>query len=100
MQSWRVAVHGVAIDDDDVATDFAELFVVVREGTDRPGPNDWEATVRTPVRMHLRPGRYQLQATTFDDVAVSGLALLRFTDGHRHLFRGDGQLAGADGVTR
>ncbi len=90
---------GVAIDDVGVDTDFAELFVVVREGSVGPGPNDWEATVRTPERTHLRPGRYALRASTADDVPVSGPALLRFSDGHRHLFRGDGELSGVDGVT-
>ena len=41
---------------------YADVFIVLREGDDRPGPNDWEATVRTagppalPAR-HLRAAR-------------------------------------------
>jgi hypothetical protein len=99
MRSWRVVLEHVAIDDVGVDTDYADLFLVVREGTDGPGPNDWEATVRTAARHHLRPGRYVLQATTADQVDVSGAAVLRFSDGRRHLFRGDGDLTGAEGVT-
>jgi hypothetical protein len=99
MQSWRVLLQHVAIDAVGVDTDYADLFLVVREGTQGPGPNDWEATVRTSSRQHLPPGRYVLQATTADDVDVSGAAVLRFSDGRRHLFRGDGDLAGAQGVT-
>jgi hypothetical protein len=94
MRSWRVLIEGLAIDEEVVDTSYADLFVVVREGDLEPGPNDWEATVRTAARRHLRPGRYALRATTADGHPVEGAALLRFSDGHRHLFRGDSPLAG------
>jgi hypothetical protein len=94
-----VLLQDVAIDEVGVAVDYADLFLVVREGDEAPGPNDWEATVRTSDRQHIKPGRYALSGTTADDIAVAGPALLRFSDGHQHLFRGDGALAGADAVT-
>jgi hypothetical protein len=94
VRSWRVLIEGLAIDEVLVDTSYADLFLVVREGDDQPGPSDWEATVRTADRTHLRPGRYDLRATTADGHPVAGPALLRFSDGHRHLFRGDGPLAG------
>lgn len=99
MRSWRVLVEAIAIDDQEVFTAYADLFLVVREGADEPGPNDWEATVRTSDRTHLRPGRHELRATTAEGHEVAGSALLRFSDGHQHLFRGDGPLAGAAVVT-
>ena len=61
-----------------------------------PGPSDWEATVRTTVKQHLRPGTYELRAETPDSLTLTGHALLRFSDGHQHLFRGDGPLGGAE----
>ena len=62
----------------------------------RPGPNDWEATVRTAEPHHLSPGTYELRVDTPDDLVLSGHAMLRFSDGHQHLFRGDGELGGVD----
>jgi hypothetical protein len=99
MRSWRVLVDELAIDDVVVTTSYADVFLVVREGEDEPGPNDWEATVRTAGRTHLRPGRYALRAVTAEGHEVAGAALLRFSDGHQHLFRGDGHLAGGSVVT-
>ena len=99
MRSWRVLVEELAVDDVAVPTSYADVFLVVRDGALEPGPNDWEATVRTPDRTRLRPGRYALRATTTEGHEVAGAALLRFSDGHQHLFRGDGPLAGGSLVT-
>jgi len=96
MRSWRLLVSDLAIDDVAVAVAYADVFVVLREGDDEPGPNDWEATVRTAERHALRPGTYELRAGTPDDLTLRGHAILRFSDGHRHLFRGDGHLAGVE----
>ena len=63
-----------------------------------PAPNDWEATVRTAERQHLPPGTYELRGGTPDGVSLSGHAILRFSDGHQHHFRGDGHLGGVEGV--
>lgn len=96
MRSWRLLAERLAINDVDVDVAYADVFVVLREGDLRPGPNDWEATVRTSQRQHLRPGTYELRVDTPDDHTLSGHAMLRFSDGHQHLFRGDGELGGVD----
>lgn len=96
MRSWRLLASKLAINEVEVDVAYADVFVVLREGDATPGPNDWEATVRTSARQHLRPGIYELRVATVDDVVLEGHAVLRFSDGHQHLFRGDGQLAGVD----
>jgi hypothetical protein len=98
MRSCRVLLREVSIDDVAVDAGYADLFVVLREGDAVPGPNDWEATLRTDLRQHLPPGRHALRAVTRDDQEVRGDALLRFSDGHRHHFRGDGHLDGVSAV--
>lgn len=77
---------------DDLA--YADLFVVVREGESGPGPNDWEVTVQTVTDRHLTPGEHDLRLESLDGTMLTGRALLRFSDGTRHLFRGDGELRG------
>ena len=96
MRSWRLLASGLAINEIDVDFSYADVFVVLREGDVRPGPNDWEATVRTAQRHHLPPGTYELRVDTHSDVVLNGHAVLRFSDGHQHLFRGDGDLGGVD----
>ncbi|MGQ0831296.1 MAG: hypothetical protein ACT4OV_06425 [Microthrixaceae bacterium] len=96
MQSWRLVAASVAINEVEVDVSYADVFVVLRDGDDRPGPNDWEATVRTPEQHHLAPGTYALRVDTPDDLVLRGDALLRFSDGRQHHFRGDGDLAGVD----
>lgn len=98
MQSWRLLASRLAINEVDVEVAYADVFVVLRDGESRPGPNDWEATVRTTDRQLLRPGTYELRVDTPDDLVLSGHAMLRFSDGHQHLFRGDGELGGVDGA--
>ncbi|MGK2949886.1 MAG: hypothetical protein ACSLFP_15045 [Acidimicrobiales bacterium] len=99
MRSWRVLASELAINEIPVTADYADVFVVLREGDEQPGPNDWEATVRTAERQHFPPGTYELQMRTPDDVSLSGHAILRFSDGHHHHFRGDGELGGVRGIT-
>ena len=98
MRSWRVLLRDVAVDGVSVEAAYADVFLVVREPDPGPGPNDWEATIRTPEALDLRPGRHELLAHTADGHEVQGWALLRFSDGHQHLFRGDGDLSGAAAV--
>ena len=86
------------VDGDLVALGYADVFVVVREGETRPGPNDWEVTVRTPAAHPLEPGEHVLELDALDGSRLSGRALLRFSDGTRHLFRGDGRLTGFVGT--
>jgi hypothetical protein len=73
---------------------YADVFVVVREGESGPGPNDWEVTLQTSGDHHLTPGEHDLRLEAMDGSVLTGRALLRFSDGTRHLFRGDGRLTG------
>src|SRR3546814_13385810 len=94
MRSWRLLLQRVAINEVAVEVAYADVFVVLREGDERPGPNDWEATVRTSDRQHFPPGTYELSAETLDDISLSGHAVLRYTAGHHHTFRADGDPGG------
>jgi hypothetical protein len=85
----RLTVGG---DELDVA--YADIFVVVRDGETGPGPNDWEVTAQTRGGRRLTPGEHELVVEALDGSTLSGRALLRFSDGRRHLFRGDGALSG------
>ncbi|HEX6419407.1 MAG TPA: hypothetical protein VFZ77_12980 [Acidimicrobiales bacterium] len=87
----------VCVDAD--AISYADLFVVVREGETAPGPNDWEVTLQTRREQHLRPGEHDLRIEARDGTVLSGRALLRYSDGTRHLFRGDGALTGFAGTS-
>jgi hypothetical protein len=98
MRSWRILVSNVAVNEVAIDVAYADVFVVLREGDERPGPNDWEATVRTADRQHFAPGTYELRADTIDDHPIGGHAVLRFSDGHHHHFRGDGDLDGVDAL--
>jgi hypothetical protein len=98
MRSWRLLLTDVAINEIAVEVSYADMFVVLRDGDAEPGPNDWEATVRTTDRQHLPPGTYELRGGTADDVSLSGHAMLRFSDGHQHHFRGDSHLGGVEYV--
>jgi hypothetical protein len=91
MSVQRLAVNGIALE-----VSYADVFVVLREGDASPGPNDWEATIRTPERQHLPPGTYDLRASVPDGTVLEGHAVLRFSNGRQHLFRGDGHLTGFD----
>jgi hypothetical protein len=94
VRSTRVLVGRLVVGRLEVALGYGELFVVVREGQLGPGPNDWELSVQGQDEQRLTGGRHHLRIELPDGSEVSGDALLRFTDGCRHLFRGDGPLAG------
>src|SRR3954464_14763325 len=98
MRSWRVLLRDVAIDGVALEASYADVFLVVRPEEAAPGPNDWEATVRSASRQHLTPGRHELRAHTVEGHELLGWAVMRFTDGHQHHFRGDGALEGAASV--
>jgi hypothetical protein len=50
--------------------------------------------LQTCGEQHLRAGEHDLRLEVMDGSVLSGRALLRFSDGTRHLFRGDGRLTG------
>lgn len=97
MRSWRVLLRELSIDGVLVEHDYADLFVVVREGADGPSDTDWELTLTTGERLRLEPARHALHLQTVEGHVLLGDAAVRFSDGRRHLFRGDGPL---DGVSR
>jgi hypothetical protein len=88
------AEDGAETDFDADEITYADVFVVVRDGETSPGPNDWEVTLQTSAAHPLRPGEHDLRLEAVDGSLLSGRALLRFSDGSRHLFRGDGTLTG------
>lgn len=82
----------------DLLLQQGHLHVVVREGEAGPGPSDWEAMLVTDDTADVRPGRHDVSLLTVDGHRVRGRALVRFSDGHRHLLRGDGDLGGVAAV--
>lgn len=94
MESYRILLSHVDIDGVPVTFDYGDVFVVVREGDDGPGPSDWEAQLRTGQYHRIRMARHELALTAPDGTCLRGAAIVRFSDGHRHLFRGDADLQG------
>jgi hypothetical protein len=95
VRSTRLLVDWVSVGGDVVEdVTYADVFVVVRDGETGPGPNDWEVTVQLSRGHPLPPGEHDLRLDAMDGSTLAGRALLRFSDGERHLFRGDGQLSG------
>jgi hypothetical protein len=92
------AEDGAEVSFDADALTYADIFVVVRDGESGPGPNDWEVTLQTSGDRWLRAGEHDLRLEVMDGSVLSGRALLRFSDGTRHLFRGDGRLTGFVGT--
>lgn len=77
-----------------VEVDYADAFVVIREGYSAPATTDWEVNLRTGARHHLEPARHDLALHVADGSVLRGTAIVRFSDGHAHLLRGDSQLDG------
>jgi hypothetical protein len=97
MRTARVLLGRLAVNGREIEASYADVFVVVRDGAGTPGPNDWEVTVQAVDAADVEPGEHLLQLEGLDGTTLSGRALLRFRDGNRLLFRGDGHLAGYDG---
>lgn len=94
VESYRIMLSHVDVDGLPVEFHYGDVFVVVREGDDRPSPTDWEAQLRTEQFHPLTSARHQLAMTVPDGTCLRGGAIVRFSDGHRHLFRGDDHLDG------
>ena len=97
MRTTRLLLGRLAVNGREIETRYADVFVVVRDDETVPGPNDWEVTVQTDMDAAVEPGKHLLQLEGLDGASLSGRALLRFSDGTRLLFRGDGHLAGFEG---
>jgi hypothetical protein len=93
MRSWRVLASRAFVNGVEVPITYADVFVVQRDD-DPPGPNDWESHISSADHLELAPSVYALRFETPEDSTLTGQALLRFSDGKRHLFRGNGELHG------
>jgi hypothetical protein len=100
VRSVKVLLDSATVGADELDLQQGHLLVVVREGDESPGPNDWEVMLVTDGPRYVRPGTHQVGLSTLDGVRVRGRALVRFSDGHRHLLRGDGELIGVESVLR
>jgi len=94
VRTTRLLLDKLLVNGEEVSTSYADVFVVIRDGAMTPGPNDWEVTARSDDGVALEPGEHVLQLEGIDGATFTGRALLRFSDGSRLLFRGDGHLAG------
>lgn len=94
MESYRIIAHHVDLDGMPVDVGYADVFVVVRDGADQPAPTDWEAQFHTERFVSVPMARHDLAFAIPDGTFLRGAAIVRFTDGHRHLFRGDDDLDG------
>ena len=94
VESWRILVTSASVDGVQVETDYADLCADRPEGDAIPGPSDWEVTVVTAEHVHLPPGVHSCASTPTTRTTSKVAALLRFSDGNRHLFRGDGDPIG------
>ena len=98
MRSWQLRVGNASVDGQTVDLAQGHLLVVLREGDDAPGPNDWEVTLVTDPPRPVRPGRHRLRLGTIDGHDLVGHGVVRYSDGARHLLRGDGELLGVSDV--
>lgn len=94
MESYRIIANHVDLDGVPVDMSYADVFVVVRDGDDAPGPNDWEAQFHTDQTVRVDMARHDLAFSVVDGSTLRGPAIVVFSDGHRHLFRGDDHLVG------
>lgn len=94
MRSHRIIARRFDLDGLPLRVDYADVFVVIRDGDDGPGDTDWEANVTTGDAHHVEMARHDLALHIPDGSTLRGPAILRFSDGRRHLFRGDGPLDG------
>jgi hypothetical protein len=94
MRSTRLLVGRLTVDEEQVDVAYADLYVVVREGEPGPGATDWEVNVTSRGDHRIAPGEHDLVFETHEGSTLSGRGLVRFSDGHRHLFRGVSTLVG------
>ncbi len=92
-------LSSVDLDGMPVDVDYGHVYVVIREGEDGPSPTDWEANITTEAFVPVTAARHDLALTAPDGSCMRGAAIVRFSDGHRHLFRGDADLEGFERTT-
>lgn len=94
MRSIRVVLEAATVGGVELPLQQGHLHVVLRDGDDVPGPTDWEVLLVTEDTADVRPGAHLVALVTADEHRLRGRALVRFSDGHRHLLRGDDDLGG------
>jgi hypothetical protein len=94
VRSTRLLVGRLTVGGDEIEVGYADVFVVVREGEEGPGDNDWEVSVTSRSPRRVEPGEHDLVMETQEGSTLTGRAMVRFSDGTRHLFRGSGTLIG------
>lgn len=97
MEATRYQVQQLKVDGSPLETRYADVYVVVRDGEDGPGPSDWEAQAHGVDHRHIPAGRHHVELRIPGGSVLTGQAIVRFSDGTRHLFRGDGELHGLEG---
>lgn len=94
MESYRIIASRADVDGVPIAFTYADVFVVLRDGAPVPAATDWEAQIHTDRSVPIAQSRHDLAFHIADGSSLRGPAIVRFTDGRRHLFRGDGDLDG------
>lgn len=94
MESYRIIASHADVDGVPVAFSYADVFVVLRDGGSAPAATDWEAQIHTDRVVPITQARHDLAFEIPDGTCLRGPAIVRFSDGRRHLFRGDGDLDG------
>ena len=94
MESYRIIANRADVDGVPIEFAYADVFVVLRAGASLPAPTDWEAQIHTDRTVSIAQARHDLAFGVPDGTQLRGPAIVRFSDGHRHLFRGDGDLDG------
>ena len=94
MESYRIIASHADVDGVPVDFSYADVFVVLRDGVPFPAATDWEAQIHTDRSVPIAQARHDLAFEIADGTCLRGPAIVRFTDGRRHLFRGDGDLDG------
>lgn len=94
VRSYRIVAGRLDLNGVPVSIRQASVFVVIREGDAGPGPTDWEVHATTDAPEAIEMARHDLAMHIVDGTTLRGPAIVRFTDGRRHLFRGDGNLDG------
>ena len=77
MRSTRLLVGRLTVGGDEIDVAYADVFVVVREGAEGPGDNDWEVFVTSRSPRRLEPGEHDLVMETREGSTLTGRALVR-----------------------
>jgi len=95
MRSTRFIVERLVVDGRDLGVHGCSLVVArsdPRPG--EPGPVDWEVIATTRPGPRLPRAPVQVEIRTAEGRTLAGAALVVRSDGHGHVLRGGGPLAG------